>query len=96
MRDVSRLAGLGTTYLSLLESNLRPDPRASTLVAVARVYGVTIDWLVCGTQPAFRGRPRVDPEATQHEDRARALVRAAVAAQRAANDNAASGAGRAA
>lgn len=93
---MSRLAGLGATCVSFLETGRRPDPQVSTLVAVARVYGVTLDWLVLGRGPAFHGAPDVQVRVRSPE--ARALVAAAIAKSRArlarsaktaANDNAA-------
>lgn len=56
----ARAARLGTlTYLSQLEHGRRPDPHVSTVVALARAYGVTVDWLATGEGPAVAGRPRL-------------------------------------
>jgi len=81
----ARAARLRTlTYLSQLEHGHRPDPHVSTVVALARAYGVTVDWLATGTGTAVAGRPRLVLDAES-----RAAQRAIRAAFERANDNAA-------
>lgn len=88
-REIARLAGLRpASHLSVIESGGRPDPRVSTVARIARVYGVTIDWLVVGRGPAFQAAPTLNPRTRKDRRAAAELVRAAVEAARAANDNA--------
>lgn len=52
MREISILAGCDPTAVRLIEIGERPDPRGSTLAAVGRVLGCSVDWLISGTGPA--------------------------------------------
>lgn len=47
-RELSGLAGVAAGHVALLESGEREHPRSDTLVALARVLGVSLDWLVSG------------------------------------------------
>jgi transcriptional regulator with XRE-family HTH domain len=52
-RELSTLAGLDSpTHVGLLEAGRRKKPAATTLVGIARVFGVSVEWLVDGTPPA--------------------------------------------
>ena len=89
-RGIARLAGLRPEqHLSILEAGKRRDPRTSTVVRMARVYGVTVDWLATGEGVAFIHAPALNPRARKDRKAAAALVRAAVESARAAtaNDN---------
>lgn len=65
-RELDRLAGIGQGHSALIESGQRPNVEAKTATALARVLGVSLDWLLMG-----RGRPPSD-----------AAIRAAVAEAR--------------
>ncbi len=49
--DLGVLAGLSKGAVSMIESGNRPDPSGSTVAALARVLGVSADWLLSGTEP---------------------------------------------
>lgn len=68
--DLGVLAGLSKGAVSMIESGNRPDPSGSTVAALAKVLGVSADWLLSGTEPG----PEVES------------VKAAVASARSATD----------
>ena len=45
LSQMSILAGLSRNHLGLLESGQRYDPDTTTIEELARVYGVSMDWL---------------------------------------------------
>jgi transcriptional regulator with XRE-family HTH domain len=47
-RSLSKLAGLSAAHVSLIEAD-RPNLEAQTAAKLARVLGVTMEWLVNGT-----------------------------------------------
>lgn len=47
-RGLSVLAGLDPTHVRLIEGGDRPDPRSSTVLAIAQTLGVTVEWLLTG------------------------------------------------
>jgi transcriptional regulator with XRE-family HTH domain len=51
LRELGRLAGTSLAYPSLIESGVRPRVGSDVLVGLARVLGVTLDWLASGTGP---------------------------------------------
>lgn len=54
-RALGRAAGLGTRTISLLESGARPDPRRSTIEAISKTLGVSLEWLLLGTGEPPKG-----------------------------------------
>lgn len=48
-RKLSRLADLAPVHVSLIESNERPRIEAETAEKLARVLGISLDWLISGT-----------------------------------------------
>lgn len=51
-RELNELALKRTgTHVSLIESGVRESPQADTLEKLARVLGITLDWLIAGTGP---------------------------------------------
>lgn len=50
-RELDRLAGLTEGHTSAIETGNRPNVEARTAAALARVLGVSLDWLVTGTGP---------------------------------------------
>ncbi len=51
-RELDRLAGLTEGHTSAIETGTRPNVEARTAAALARVLGVTLDWLIEGTGKA--------------------------------------------
>ena len=49
--DLGVRAGLSKGAVSMIESGNRPDPSGSTVAALAKVLGVSADWLLSGTEP---------------------------------------------
>lgn len=49
--ELGKLAGLSGGVVSMIESGNRKDPSGSTVAALARVLGVTADWLLTGSEP---------------------------------------------
>jgi transcriptional regulator with XRE-family HTH domain len=47
-RELDRLAGITEGHTSLIESGHVADATSQTLVKIARVLGVSLDWLVSG------------------------------------------------
>ncbi len=64
--ELGKLAGLSGGVVSMIESGNRKDPSGSTVAALAKVLGVSADWLLTGAEP----------EPTEEQ------IRAAVAAAR--------------
>jgi transcriptional regulator with XRE-family HTH domain len=50
-RRLDALAGLTPCHTSLIESGLRENPKATTVAALAKALGVSLDWLVSGRGP---------------------------------------------
>lgn len=48
LRELSKLAGLFGTHAALIESGRRTNIEGKTAVALARVLGVSTDWLLTG------------------------------------------------
>lgn len=46
LRDVAASVGVSANQISKYESG-RDTPRSSVLVGMARLYGVSLDWLMC-------------------------------------------------
>lgn len=55
-RTVDRLAGLTPGHTSLIEGGLRLNVEARTAEALARVFGVSLDWLISGIGDAPSAR----------------------------------------
>lgn len=53
-RALDRLAGLGEGHVSMIESGRRPRIEAGTAEALARVLGLSLDWLLAGSGKAPR------------------------------------------
>lgn len=51
-RELDRLAELGEGHVSMIETNRRPNIEARTATRLARVLGVSLDWLLGGSGPA--------------------------------------------
>jgi transcriptional regulator with XRE-family HTH domain len=49
--ELARLSGLARSHVQLLESGARSTPQTDTALALARVLGVSLDWLVRGIGP---------------------------------------------
>ncbi|HEY4133524.1 MAG TPA: helix-turn-helix transcriptional regulator [Gemmatimonadaceae bacterium] len=47
--EAAEQAGFAQPYLSLLENDKAVSPPLNTVAKLARIYGVTIDYLVTGT-----------------------------------------------
>lgn len=47
-RRLGTLAGLSTATVALIESGERKAPSAETLARLAKVLGVSLDWLISG------------------------------------------------
>jgi transcriptional regulator with XRE-family HTH domain len=47
-RELDRLSGLGMGHVSMIESGRRPNIEGATAVKLARVLGVSVDWLLTG------------------------------------------------
>jgi transcriptional regulator with XRE-family HTH domain len=47
-RRLDKLAGLTPGHTTLIESGRRLNPTAATAAALARVLGVSLEWLVSG------------------------------------------------
>lgn len=47
-RAVAETAGIAHSLVSFIEHGERLDPRASTAIALGRVFGVSVEWLVEG------------------------------------------------
>lgn len=47
-RALGRKAGLGARTVAMLEQGVRPDPRRSTIEALAKALDVKLDWLLLG------------------------------------------------
>ena len=47
-RELDRLAGITEGHTSLIETGARPNIEARTAASLARVLGVSLDWLVTG------------------------------------------------
>lgn len=47
-RELDRLAGLGEGHTSLIETGRRKNISTETAASIARVLGVSLDWLVLG------------------------------------------------
>jgi transcriptional regulator with XRE-family HTH domain len=67
-RRLSALAGIAQAAAGMIERGVVPTPTTETVVKIANVLGVTLDWLIAGVGP------EPEPEA----------IRAAVAAAEAA------------
>lgn len=50
-RQVDDLAHLTRGHTMLIERGLRVDPSVSTVAALARALGVSLDWLIAGYGP---------------------------------------------
>jgi transcriptional regulator with XRE-family HTH domain len=46
--DLSELAGLARGHVALLEAGKRPNLGVFTIAPIARVLGVSLDWLIAG------------------------------------------------
>lgn len=66
-RALSELAGLSPTHFGLIESGDRPDPKGSTIAALAGALGVDEGWLLTG-----RGLPPTAEQVRAAIKRARA------------------------
>lgn len=51
-RDLDKLAGLTPGHTASIEAGRRANPRVGTVLALARVLGVTCDWLIDGSGAA--------------------------------------------
>lgn len=47
-RELDRLAGLAEGHTSLIENGTRAAVEAKTAQALARVLGISLDWLIAG------------------------------------------------
>lgn len=47
-RELDRLSTLGMGHVSMIESGRRPNIEGATAVKLARVLGVSVDWLLTG------------------------------------------------
>lgn len=47
-RTVAETAGLAHSLVPFIENGERLDPRASTVLALGRIFGVSAEWLVDG------------------------------------------------
>lgn len=50
--ELSELAGLSGGYVAHIESERRKKPALDDVAKIARVLGVTVDYLASGTEPA--------------------------------------------
>jgi transcriptional regulator with XRE-family HTH domain len=50
-RELAKLSGLTTGHPSLIEAGKRPAVSAKALADMARVLGISLDWLVNGSSP---------------------------------------------
>jgi transcriptional regulator with XRE-family HTH domain len=66
-RELDRLAGLHQGHVWAIENGHRPNIETDTCIALARVLGVSLDWLLTGDAP---GPKRAD--VTEAVNRARA------------------------
>ncbi len=73
-REICRLAGLAESHSYLLEQRKHENVTAVTLIALARVYGVSLDWLALG-----RGEKPSPEDVKAAVDRARSGVSCAAA-----------------
>jgi transcriptional regulator with XRE-family HTH domain len=48
-RDLDRLAGLSEGHVGMIESGRRENLEASTASRIAKVLGMTLEWLIDGT-----------------------------------------------
>ena len=48
-RELDRLAGLAEGHCSLIENGTRPHVEVRTAQSLARVLGVSLDWLIDGS-----------------------------------------------
>ena len=71
-REASALAGLSPSHVALLETD-RHRATTDTASALARAFGVSIDWLVDGTGKSPTARA-VRASVTAARERARAMV----------------------
>jgi transcriptional regulator with XRE-family HTH domain len=46
--ELSRLAGLSAAHVRLIETDQKPGAAGTTLLRIADVLGVTVDWLIAG------------------------------------------------
>jgi len=51
-RELDRLAGLSECHTQHIETGRRPNPETATIAPLARVLGVSLDWLIAGNGPA--------------------------------------------
>lgn len=51
-REVSALAGLSASHISLIERGTRTEVSAATLGNIATLFGTTIEWLLSGVGDA--------------------------------------------
>ena len=70
-RKISAVAGLSPSHVGYLETTAHANPEARTLEALARVFGVTVGWLLNG-----EGKPPT-AEGVRRSVAARALERVA-------------------
>lgn len=71
-REASALSGLSPSHVALLETD-RHRATTDTVAAIARAFGVSIDWLVTGNDKAPTARAvRASVDAAR--GRARAIV----------------------
>lgn len=50
--ELSSLAGLSPAHVALIERGSRPNITVTTAMAIARVFGVSVEYLVAGEGPA--------------------------------------------
>ena len=70
---LSRVLGISTSYINLLETGTRSNPTIETIDRVCAFFGVRREWLLDGVQPKFQEE---SPEAAR--DRFYATLRAKV------------------
>ncbi len=68
-RALAKLADTAEALIGMIEAGAVQNPRLDTIKGIARVLGVTLDWLMSGTGPAPKVRAT-----TAAVERARAAV----------------------
>jgi len=51
-RELDKLIGVSPGYCSRIESGDRPDPGSMVSERIARVFGLSLDWLISGVGPS--------------------------------------------
>lgn len=80
--DAATLAGLHRNVIYKSEAAEHDNPEANTSRAIARLFDVSLDWLLVGDAPCIRTAPELDPAREEHHEAIASHVRAAVAAAR--------------